>query len=106
MKNMYMCHRKNSDYMTLCIYAFTYWSLIFISTLLDPTSCILNLYWAPLSYFFVGLEQKLRHQIGTQTQAIEKLWFDYHLASENHDAVGAISNLMHPSCLDSCDSSG
>jgi hypothetical protein len=100
-----MCHRKNFDYMTLCIYAFIYWSLIFISTLLDPTSCILNLYWAP-SFFFVGLEQKLRHQIGTQTQVIEKLWSDYHLASANHDAVGAISNLMHPSCLDSYDSSG
>jgi hypothetical protein len=92
--------------MTLFIYAFTYWSLIFISTLLDPTSYILNLYWAPLSYFFVGLEQKLRHQIGTHTQATEKLWFDYHLVYANHDAVGAISNLMHPSCLNSCDSSG
>jgi hypothetical protein len=92
--------------MTLCIYAFTYWSLIFISTLLDPTNCILNLYWAPPNYFFMGLEQKLRHQIGTHTQAIEKLWSDYHLASANHDAVGAISNLMHASCLDSCDSSG
>jgi hypothetical protein len=40
--------------MTLFIYAFTYWSLIFISTLLDPTSYILNLYWAPLSYFLWG----------------------------------------------------
>jgi hypothetical protein len=54
----------------------------------------------------MGLEQNLRHQIGTHTQAIEKLWSDYHLAFIIHDAMGAISNLMHPSCLDSCDLGG
>jgi hypothetical protein len=92
--------------MILCIYAFTYWSLIFISTLLDPTNYILNLYWAPPSYFFVGLEQKLHHQIGIDTQTTKKMWFEYHLASTSHDAMGAIFNLMHSSCLNSCDSSG